>query len=601
MIINPSKHEVTYAESPVIKEIPLSYIDTENNEYKTDIRINENFVSEKKEQIMPYQKFDNSAPIFVNSNNDILNNIVLKTAGNKYRYEPKGMAVYTPQDFSAKIVIKKREKYRSDKVYNITVVASEANENISFSRKLITFFGDAAQRNLCPSNIKINNASMLPESLISNNINDSDFIFIESSDGIHTSLSEGEALIDFDTLLKVHTNIWLSVESFSKTLTSGNRPFPTNNSECFSELRFQPSLYSDITYAIDKNKFFSFELYNKNTDFPDTKYEYMLLHPGVLLLHKENEGYIIVTPKEMLENVELNAHLLYEIMMHIYLQSYIETKWITSWITENPVDYVAMSSTPYRKNHKSINLDQLLKEKDISGYDYDIVNIFTDSENIMFANIQDSNITFKKIKDFTDIPKTENQVSYLTSAKNIINYSQEDIWFVKTKLNISYTADYDKIMLIVYPFINSYQKVYSLSKQTLFIENNNLEYTLCATKTEGGVQSILKLIPTEVYDKDSNDVELAQIRITSYKNIKLYDTRVFGGGLPLSEKDDYEMMDISNPNGRPYRIGSTLVIKLPKKLKDYDERIQFEVKKHISAGDYPVFVYEEEHTKGEEL
>jgi hypothetical protein len=52
------------------------------------------------------------------------------------------------------------------------------------------------------------------------------------------------------------------------------------------------------------------------------------------------------------------------------------------------------------------------------------------------------------------------------------------------------------------------------------------------------------------------------------------------------------MLDIGHINGRPYRLGSTLIIRVPKKIKTYDEKIRRELDKHIAAGDEYVLVFE---------
>jgi len=70
------------------------------------------------------------------------------------------------------------------------------------------------------------------------------------------------------------------------------------------------------------------------------------------------------------------------------------------------------------------------------------------------------------------------------------------------------------------------------------------------------------------------------------------DTRIMGGGLPDGQPDDYDMLDIGHVNGRPYRLGSAFIIRVPKKISNYESRIRTELDKHISAGDEYVLVFE---------
>ena len=55
---------------------------------------------------------------------------------------------------------------------------------------------------------------------------------------------------------------------------------------------------------------------------------------------------------------------------------------------------------------------------------------------------------------------------------------------------------------------------------------------------------------------------------------------------------NYDMLDSGSLKGRPYRLGSTMIIKLPKRFKDQRENILSEIKKHMSSADYPVLMFE---------
>ena len=66
-----------------------------------------------------------------------------------------------------------------------------------------------------------------------------------------------------------------------------------------------------------------------------------------------------------------------------------------------------------------------------------------------------------------------------------------------------------------------------------------------------------------------------------------------GGGLPIEEEDDYNLLDIGNIYGLAYRKAGTVVITLPIKLKVYDEIIKKLIKKHIVAEKLFVIIYED--------
>ena len=52
------------------------------------------------------------------------------------------------------------------------------------------------------------------------------------------------------------------------------------------------------------------------------------------------------------------------------------------------------------------------------------------------------------------------------------------------------------------------------------------------------------------------------------------------------------MIDIGNIYGRPYRIGSTVIIKLPKALQQYEQLLLKELDKHIASGEIPTLIFE---------
>ena len=70
-----------------------------------------------------------------------------------------------------------------------------------------------------------------------------------------------------------------------------------------------------------------------------------------------------------------------------------------------------------------------------------------------------------------------------------------------------------------------------------------------------------------------------------------YDIRQLGGGLP-SAYTDYDMLDIGNPKGRPYRVGTGAVIKLPKAYQKYADKILKAIESYKVAADQFYVVYE---------
>ena len=51
-------------------------------------------------------------------------------------------------------------------------------------------------------------------------------------------------------------------------------------------------------------------------------------------------------------------------------------------------------------------------------------------------------------------------------------------------------------------------------------------------------------------------------------------------------------IDTGSLKGRPFRLGSTMIIKLPKRFEQYKSILESELQKHISSGDYPILIFE---------
>ena len=83
------------------------------------------------------------------------------------------------------------------------------SDELDLCKKLINIFGNANKRGLCPSNSIVNNNKTEPESLLEYTVNNSDFIFMESYDGVN--LPGGFTV---DDVISCNTNLWISAENF---------------------------------------------------------------------------------------------------------------------------------------------------------------------------------------------------------------------------------------------------------------------------------------------------------------------------------------------------------------------------------------------------
>ena len=127
------------------------------------------------------------------------------------------------------------------------------------------------------------------------------------------------------------------------------------------------------------------------------------------------------------------------------------------------------------------------------------------------------------------------------------------------------------------------------NKQTfLTIHNINKNYVLYMRKTSIiADQEFYILEDTET----SDDIKIADIIIKLNNNIVPTDVRVIGGG--SSKYDNYDYIDTGNINGRPYRVGTSMVITLPKRYEPYRNQLQQQINKHISSAEAAIIIFKD--------
>lgn len=597
MKIYAPKHDICEAESVGLKEIPLAFVNTEESEYSLDVKLNPEFAHDKAEQVRPYDVFREDNPYFFSKDGEILTDVTLKRRGGQYIYEPKSMNEYDLSEdtsqFGCTVLIKRTMSYSNDKMYNLKVGVAEDGGNLAFSKKLISIFGDANKRGKCPANITVNNGNLLPQSLIANRLEENHFFFAHSTDGKHIYKGGSLAELDIDGMMQKHVNLWLFVDDFESVLEKKEVSDTISAAGDFTG----PQLYTKTSYTLDEKFRYVFHADTENKYFPKSKYRYELLHPSVLIMERQDYGYVIVTPAKIFQDFSCmgqNVSLIYEVLMNIYLRSYYESSEITSWITDEPVDYIAGQENKNHARHKVINLDKAVVNAQ-AGQAFSLVKVNTSNPNVLFAGLTaERDMLFYKITGKSDIPKQEGETSYLTTKLTVVNYKPEDIYTGESKASIDYEVVNGVMHATLHPFHSSAHHIYFRQAQTFRINSNNQEYCICTKESSPQIQNVIQLIDKYSYDQQPEHygICIAVLKVISKPSTKTYDIRVAGGGLPEDQPDNYDMVDIGHVDGRPYRRGSTMIIRLPKSLKEQEEKIRFALKQHIAAGTYPVLLFE---------
>ena len=290
-----------------IQDIPLAYIDSSDMKYIPNVTLMPEFAESRKQRLFAYQNISDRDMLFFDEDGTPKSNV--RKYGNRHVYEPENMTEFTPLKFKTAVLIKRNMRYSTAKNYNMKISAVEKDETLSFSEKLISIFGDANRRGIAPANVTVNNGSAMKESLINSSIESSDFIFVESADGIDLSG------LDVQSTLNKHTTIWISAESFGDILYDTPSTFTMFSKE---------GKLNDFYVKTDrkKNPIRIFDTSKRFESYSDGEYEYYFPYEDVLMLRKSEKADIIVTPKEFMDNLADNTKIVYDILLYEFLNAY---------------------------------------------------------------------------------------------------------------------------------------------------------------------------------------------------------------------------------------------------------------------------------------
>lgn len=601
MKINLSKHDIVDRSKNTLlnnknieflglKELPLSYINTQDYKRNPKVVINEEYLESSKKRVIPYSSFSSDDIYLFNDKNEIIEDITFKRIGSEYFFETTGQTEYNPLRYSVYLELQKNFKYTNNRNYNITISTMENEDDLSLSKKLISIFGDKYIYGNCPSNIIVNDGDKEIHTFMSKPYVGNDFLFIEvkDRDDLNDKLTKEELTID--DILDNHTNLWLICKDWE------NRFIVDTISDTDNYIIHQKDniLYDYDEYYIPMSEV---TIFDQGIDFVDltNQYTYEYINEFTLIMYKRDSGYIIITPDWVMDNLNYTDKIIYETLINIFMKSYVRTKSLDMWITDEPVDYLAYHKKKYNKCHNIITLNDLLINTGINVTDdYSIKHVKISTNDVSFIGINSKNeLMFLKTGGETNPPKKNNEVSYYTTKHSIINYSNDDIFMIETPLVIETTSTDSGVYLTIKPVYSTFKKLRVDEEQTFKITNFATQYNIFVDKGSRYISNNFYVVPrTEIPERGWAHVGVLSFDLS--ENITSSDTRIMGGGLPIDQPDDFDMLDIGHIYGRPYRLGSTYIIKLPKKVSNFDKRVKKELNKHIAAGDEYVIHYNKE-------
>lgn len=571
-----------------LKEIPLAYINTDETVYTPYVKIADGFSTTDKKLIRPYDAFEDTDTYFFDNNNKQIRPI-MKRIDDKYYYEPFNQTEYTPLTYQVYLKLQKQEEYWNDKHYDIKVSTIETNDGDYLADKLISIFSDKATSDFCPANIKFNGGTKNSMSLMEGNWADSDFVFIWSEDGEHLGDYKGEGnLIPYDTILDSYTNLWLFTNEYGNYFTT------QTTYKTMSTLHMEHHAIFDTTeYDFPRTSITVFDTEADWLESQGNTPERFFINEAILIEHYPNRGFVIISPDWLLDDLSKTGHMIYEAMMYCYLQQYYKSRRATMWITDEPVDYLAYHTSKYGKNHNILTVKELMADYDFDYTKSKLVDVIVTTPYVYFLGVNEQQeLLFSKNGGIADPVKIVDMQSFYTTKHTVINYTQEQIYLVETPLVVNVSIISGIGYVTVEPMISSSKKIYTVTQQTFKIEDFTTEYNLYVNQASSDMENTFFLIERSMVPNATHTL-VGTISFTVSTNSTACDTRIMGGGIPLEQADDYDMLDIGHVYGRPYRVGSSLVIRLPKTLEQFEERIRTELDKHIAAGDAYVIVFED--------
>lgn len=606
MKIYPNSSNIMVTNSVnVLTDIPLSYIDTQKLEYKINTVIKSDFKNKIKQEVLPYDKMNKNLICLFDKNGNQVNYLELtkhlKREGNDYIFMPYGSVAFSPKIFEYNVTAKKNIIYNSKMQYNINVAVS----NDTLSNVLMPIFGDAPTKGLAPSNILINNGSMSYSDLVSSTTKNKDIIFniknnLENNDEIEKPFETKTNVFNFvmEIAAQDYTEqTFIDKEKVEMYMSSEYRDFSIK----------KPAIYNQVD--LNSNMFF-----NVPRDREGVKYHNIFNSDvtPILLEEHEGKGFVIYAVNSLTHNIAKFSKIMYEVMFYVYAKGYVKTMQYREWIADRMPDYIVVNNK-LTKKERFVSQLELHKMFGLNKYEVTPYEIEIDKDVYPFVNFTglfDDYLIFEKDtsednKKYQDPANERNAISIFTSRQNIV-YFDEFFYKIDDSLdeNINVEKLNNSIRVTIKPYRHSTSGIYIKTMTSLDIPlyykdsmNNtvqitNADYYIVCKQNESA--SYVEYVDVTNYS-NSDGLILATIQIRQDETKTLvYDMRQRGGGLPESEKDNYNCFDIGHIYGRPYRKGGSMVITLPKRFEEHKDIIEQTVKQYCAAEEYPIILFREE-------
>ena len=639
MKIYPSKHRIKQvAGSNIDRDItvPLAYVNNENTTYKISRKVNDAFSVTTKKEVLPNQKLDNeNVLLFDEYGNPANSSTVINRIDENYYYYPNNMIEFTPLQFSYKVTAKKEFSYSISKKFNMNIACLDDMERMYFINRVSKILMAPSKKNELPNNITVNKDSTNLESFKYIDYDNTDFIILESIDGLNYNFIPDEVYADeedkaqlsigqtiaYNTFFEANINTWVVAdEHYKYPITHGYGCDVVLKSPMVSKTK----------------KFHVKDYYNIN----DPAFKGLTIHNlfendicPILLIEHANQAFEILCSAEIFAEENINSYktLIYEVLMYVYCNSYKTSKYVNEYITYSLPDYEVKSNQLNKKTSfvSNKNLNDLLR---ISSGNFTICNIDIVDNNESLATPNDDlintvdGITCRGVSNNRLVFHLNNNPDYVATSvyqepqkptgwKSIyyngkIYYLEQIHYLMET--NVGKNQDEENKLFLIENGVDLIVRLYPFksSKYGLNITKDIRLIIPFIKTTVRGVERVknesytvfmdlksktLDFCYESEYQESEDKVYIAIVTIEEVKSDQyLTDMRLKGGGLPEDMPDNFNLLDIGHIYGRPYRQANTLVITLPKKYEPYKKEILDIVEKYKVAEDYTILFFEDE-------
>lgn len=620
MKIYPSTHSiksVTDSHVDLDLNIPLAYIEIDYSKYNIEKKIQDICNKELKQEVVYNQCFESAdIKLFNKFNEEVNMDNLLTRVGDKYYYRPKDAIISKPQTFNYEVTVKKSLPYKIANEYKINIACVDDPDSLDLSDRLSIGFSNPSERNIIPPNIIINDNRMDSRAFTDMSIDECDFLFIESYEGIYyDNVSDEPTKIDKDLFLNNNTSVWITADY--------NRRYPHSSSDATMQYVIDKPLLNN---SLIVNSPYYFD-YNSLPYNPSVRYHNIFkgTRIPIIIIEHLGRGFEIISHSDVLKDIANNLQLIYEVLMYCYLNSYKKSEVLNQWITNevpdyqveygklvkkkyltsdiNIFNYFGMSSSEMTLYAVNITGDENNKNN-ISTFDSDI-DLFDYTSEIAFVGVSNGKLMFTKnaspISPYNSEPDKPLGWTSIFNGEYLI-YLQDIHYMIETDLN-------DKIFTSITDE-NLEVKILAFKSTSLGLNTQKpFEVLIPFIKTEvNNIQKIREADYMFYINKENqqigftfsenykDELGLALFKIKVYQTtdaVSVTDMRQLGGGLKEVRDDNYNLLDIGHINGRPYRKTGTMVFTLPKKLEQYNDLIEKAISKYIGASEVPVIFYED--------